>query len=180
MAIRAFQCFRAGTHVALDGRAIDFSTAELGRAALAYDPRANPAALVLGHPDKAAPEYGKVLGLVSHGDALIALADVDENLIHAVRAGRYKNVSASFHMPGNGSNPVPAAHYLRHIGFLGAVPPAVKGMQPLAFAECAQPSAHLAHSPGRLDLYRVARDLQHIRPGLSISDAAIRVERALK
>ncbi|HCW1111826.1 TPA: peptidase, partial [Pseudomonas aeruginosa] len=49
----------------------------------------------------------------------------------------YKKRSASVYLPDSPGNPVPGKHYLRHIGFLGAVPPAIKGIPdaPLNFAE---------------------------------------------
>ncbi|MFV2030801.1 2-oxoacid:acceptor oxidoreductase, partial [Neisseria sp. S1] len=52
-----------------------------------------------------------------------------------VKAGRYKKVSASFYPPGSPSNPVPGKWYVRHVGFLGAHPPAVKGLAPINFAD---------------------------------------------
>ncbi|MDF5977844.1 hypothetical protein P4114_06085 [Pseudomonas aeruginosa] len=48
----------------------------------------------------------------------------------------YKKRSASVYLPDSPGNPVPGKHYLRHIGFLGAVPPAIKGIpDALNFAE---------------------------------------------
>ena len=37
--------------------------------------------------------------------------------------------------PNSTNNPVPGVYYLRHVGFLGAQPPAVKGLKDVAFAE---------------------------------------------
>jgi hypothetical protein len=56
-------------------------------------------------------------------------------LIDLVRSGNYKKISASFFSPYHGDNPAPGIWCLRHVGFLGAVPPAVKGMEALAFSE---------------------------------------------
>ena len=52
-----------------------------------------------------------------------------------VAAGRFKKRSASFYTPDSPNNPKPGVYYLRHVGFLGAQPPAVKGLKEVAFAE---------------------------------------------
>ncbi len=53
-----------------------------------------------------------------------------------MEAGRYKKVSASFYQPDSPNNPVPTGvFYLRHVGFLGAQPPAIKGLKDIAFNE---------------------------------------------
>ena len=49
-----------------------------------------------------------------------------------VAAGRYKKRSASFYTADHPSNPTPGKPYLRHVGFLGAQPPAVKGLADFA------------------------------------------------
>jgi hypothetical protein len=52
-----------------------------------------------------------------------------------VKAGAYKKVSASFYPKDHPNNPTPGVYALRHVGFLGAQPPAVKGLKPTEFAE---------------------------------------------
>ena len=52
-----------------------------------------------------------------------------------VAAGAFKKISASFYSPSSPQNPVPGVYYLRHVGFLGAQPPAVKGLRNPAFAD---------------------------------------------
>lgn len=178
MAIRAFQCFRAGSHTANDGRVLHFSNADLQHAALVYNPAKRNAPLVLGHPDEESLRYGNVLGLVAHQDKMMALATVDDELIDAVRAGRYKKVSASFLTPRDGANPAPGHYYLRHIGFLGAAAPAIKGMEPLAFAESRAPAAPVGYRSAN-SLYRAALDVRYIAPDLDLVAAARRIERAL-
>lgn len=60
---------------------------------------------------------------------LFAAADkVGPRVCRAVRAGSYGTVSAKFYRPTDANNPVPGVWYLRHIGFLGAHPPGVKGL----------------------------------------------------
>jgi hypothetical protein len=178
MAIRAFQCFRAGVHVATDGRTLSFSEADLKHAALVYSPSRRSASLVLGHPEQESDRYGNVLGLIADQDKLMALADVNDSLIQAVRGGYYKKVSASFLTPRDDANPAQGSYYLRHIGFLGAAAPSVKGMEPLAFAESRMPAAPVGYRTSDA-LYRAALDVQHIAPSLDLVAAARRVERAL-
>ena len=195
MTLRAFQCFEAGTHTDMSGRATTFSLADISAIAAGYSPSRKAAPLVLGHPedDSRASSYGTVRGLVAEGPALFAIADVSNELQQLVRAGRYKNVSSSLHLPGARENPG-IGYYLRHVGFLGAMQPAVKGMQPLAFAvQFDEPNDSLAEhqtaafaaacgvSPEsqQAQIYRVARSLSKAVPALSVTGAAIRVERAL-
>ena len=52
-----------------------------------------------------------------------------------MRDGKYKKISAAFYRPEHASNPSPGAFYLRHVGFLGAQPPIVKGLPTVQFAD---------------------------------------------
>lgn len=129
-----FQIFRSGTHTAGNGLTINCSESDLKRTAAAY--KLKPSApLVLGHPENDKPVYGKVLGLFAQGNILYAQAEVSEGLKKLVKAQRYRYVSASFIPPDASSNPYPGVYFLKHVGFLGAVPPVVKGMTPPEFSE---------------------------------------------
>lgn len=130
------EVFRTGTHVSADGRALSYSARDLEAIATAYDPEVYSAPLVVGHPKTDAPAYGWVKSLRFEDDKLIAEADdVDPDFQDLVKAGRYRNVSASFYLPNHKSNPSPGTQALRHVGFLGAKPPAVKGLKPVQFDE---------------------------------------------
>ncbi len=61
-----------------------------------------------------------------------------DELVNLVRSGHYKKVSASFLLPGHPSNPSKTSLHLKHIGFLGATPPGVKGLEQFEFAEFGQ------------------------------------------
>lgn len=75
-------------------------------------------------------------GLRLEGDVLKAeLHQVDPAFSEMVEKGRYKKISASFYLPNSESNPKKGFLYLRHVGFLGAAPPAVKGLKNPIFAE---------------------------------------------
>lgn len=128
--------FRAGRHTDMSGRALEFTADDLKASAAAYDPAKWAAPLVAGHPTHDAPAYGEVSRLVAAGTDLEAEpVNVDPAFAELVNARRFKSVSASFYLPDSPSNPVPGVYYLRHVGFLGAQPPALKGLRPVQFAD---------------------------------------------
>ncbi len=128
--------FRAGRQTAMSGATLDFSDADLAASAAAYDPAKHEAPIVIGHPRHDAPAYGWVQSLAVNGDGLAATPhQVDINFAELVSAGRYKKISASFYQPDAPNNPVPGVYYLRHVGFLGAQPPAVKGLKQVEFGD---------------------------------------------
>lgn len=186
MTIRAFQCFASGTHTDMHGTSITVTPAKLQTIAIAYNAHKekHPAPLVLGHPESNGPGYGVVRALIAEGAALFAVAEVGFPLLSLVRAGRYKNVSASFHDPGSKNNPVGNEWFLRHVGFLGATPPAVRGMQPVSFScgdDFASYSASVtAPNESRNEqIYRVTRDILRAAPGAKLMDVACRIDRSL-
>lgn len=134
--MKPFDIFKPGTHVAMDGQRIEFTEADLRATADAYDPDLHEAPIVVGHPKTDDPAFGWVGALAVDGGRLRAVPrQVDADFAELVTKGRYKKVSASFYRPDAKSNPVPGVYYLRHVGFLGAQPPAVKGLGPIQFAE---------------------------------------------
>jgi hypothetical protein len=134
--MRGLHIFQAGRHEAMDGRQVTIGEAEVAASAAAYDPAQHEAPVVVGHPRHDAPAYGRVERLASRDGGLYAdLRDVDAGFAETVRAGRYGKVSASFYLPGSRSSPAPGVWALRHVGFLGAAPPAVKGRRPVELGE---------------------------------------------
>lgn len=130
------EIFRAGRHRSMAGVDHEFTTEDLDMAAKTYAPSRHEAPLVIGHPQTNSPAYGWVSRLFRQGSSLYAeVTHASEQLMQWVREGRYKKISASFYQPNAAGNPVPGALYLRHVGFLGATPPAVKGMADPAFSE---------------------------------------------
>ena len=129
------EIFRAGTHTDSHGATLSFSESDLAATARAYDPAVSEAPIVVGHPKADAPAYGWIKSLSAEGGRLFATPDqVDPSFAEMVRAGRYKKLSASLYAPDSPANPSPGAWYLRHVGFLGAQPPAIKGLAPVNFA----------------------------------------------
>lgn len=79
---------------------------------------------VIGHPADDAPAYGWVEGLKKEGRLLLAkFKQVQPDFAQMVKDGLFKKRSAAFYQDGT----------LRHVGFLGAWPPAVKGLANLHF-----------------------------------------------
>lgn len=134
--MQRFQIFKPGRHVSSAGNAIEFSAADVDAAVKAYDPAVHEAPIVVGHPRDNAPAYGWIKALSFSGGAIEAEAtQVDEAFAEMVQKGRFKKRSASFYTPDSPNNPKPGSYYLRHVGFLGAQPPAVKGLKDVNFAD---------------------------------------------
>ena len=134
--MKRLHLFRPGKHTAASGVAFDFTEAQLQATADAYDPAKHEAPIVVGHPRQDGPAYGWVKSLAFSEDGLRAEPhQVDAAFAELVSAGRFKKISASFYSPNAPTNPVPGVFYLRHVGFLGAQPPAVKGLKAAEFAD---------------------------------------------
>ena len=130
------EIFRAGKRPDASGQMIEIKTSDLLQAVNAYDPNLHEAPAVIGHPQHNAPAYAWVKRLTTTGDILKAeLAQVDPNFAEMVEAGRFKKISASFYLADSPQNPKPGFLYLRHVGFLGAMPPAVKGLRNPEFSD---------------------------------------------
>ncbi len=122
---KGVEVFRAGEHADSSGRRHTFAEADLDKIA-AYDPAGHEAPLVIGHPEANAPAYGWVARVYREGGSLKAdFKDVAPEFADLVKAGRFKKRSISLYPDGS----------LRHVGFLGAVPPAIKGLKDVQFAE---------------------------------------------
>ncbi|MCA3427585.1 MAG: peptidase [Roseomonas sp.] len=133
--MKQLHIFRAGIHQPMQGGAIEFREVDLAATAAAYDPALGEAPIVVGHPKLDAPAYGWVRALRAEGGDLVAEPhQVEPAFAEMVQAGRFKKISASFYTPSHPSNPKPGAFYLKHVGFLGAAAPAVKGLRDVAFA----------------------------------------------
>lgn len=123
------EVFASGRHVAASGKEVVFTTGDLERMATQYDPAKHEAPMVIGHPKANAPAWGWVKKLKVVGNKLLALpGQVAPEFAEMVQAGRFKKRSIAVYPDGT----------LRHVGFLGAQPPAVKGLQDIEFAEEAE------------------------------------------
>lgn len=126
--------FKSGSHTAMSGQALEFSESDLQATVAAYDPAKHEAPLVVGHPQHDMPAYGWVAGLQffetgSHPGLHATPKQVNPEFAEMVKQGAFKKISASFYAPNAPGNPVPGVYYLRHVGFLGAHAPAIKGLK---------------------------------------------------
>lgn len=128
--------FKVGRHTDMSGATLEITEADLEKTVAAYLPSRHEAPLVVGHPQHDAPAWGWVAALSLVDGILWATPhQVDAAFAQQVATGRYKKISASFYTPNAPSNPFPGVYYLRHVGFLGAQPPAIKGLPDAMFRE---------------------------------------------
>jgi hypothetical protein len=185
--IRTFECFKAGTHTDMRGVPVTCSREGLRTIAGTFSPLLRPAPLVIGHPSDDLPAKGEMLALFASGDSLLCIADVENELLNAVRAKQFSSVSLSFYLPDHKDNPCPGVLYPKHCGFLGNTKPAVEGMQALAFSDgfaeaCfAQAGFGDESFPDAQDqIYFAAVEFQRATGGCDFSFAAANVERAAR
>ena len=115
---------RAGTWRDMAGREVALDEARFDRIVAAHA-AADPAPVVVGHPETDAPAFAWIDGLRRSGDRLQAkLRDISAPFREAVEAGRYAGRSIALQ-----------GDTLRHLGFLGGRAPAVPGLAPTQFAD---------------------------------------------
>jgi len=157
------EIFRVGSFADMMGDMHTIERKTLTSLAANYDAEANPAPVVIGHPETDAPAYGWVDRLFVENDVLKAtVRDVVPEFADAVKAGRYKRVSISLFLPNSASNPTPGDFHLRHVGFLGAMAPAIPGLKPVKFAGRAGESIALSQNFAA-PLSPEARELAQLR-----------------
>ena len=117
--------FRTGTHTDSAGKTRTWTEAELDAIVGKYNPQDHEAPAVIGHPEHNSPAWGWVEGLKREGSMLLAqFKGLVPEFVEMVRKGLFKKRSISLYPDMT----------LRHVGFLGAMPPAVKGLPDAAFA----------------------------------------------
>lgn len=127
---------KTGKFQPVKGAEVEFSEAMLKEIAESYDPKKHQAPIVIGHPKIDDPAFGWIKGVSFADGFLVAEPDqVDPQFADLVNGGKFKHVSASLYAPGAANNPTPGKWQLRHVGFLGAAPPAVKGLGAVSFAD---------------------------------------------
>lgn len=87
-----------------------------------------------------------------------------------VSAGRFKKRSASFYRPDSTANPVPGVYYLRHVGFLGAQAPAVKGLKDPEFHDNPDDVVEFVDSNIIATMLRNLREFMVEKYGLETAD----------
>lgn len=133
---QAIEIFRAGSQTDNTGNVYTFTSEDVQSIAAGYSTIKHEAPLTLGHPSDNKPAYGWVKSLQATPDGRLMMypAQVDPVFAELVKSGKYKKRSASFYPPKHPANPTPGTWYLRHVAWLGAMPPAVRGMPDAAFS----------------------------------------------
>ncbi|MDP9990890.1 hypothetical protein J2W28_002060 [Variovorax boronicumulans] len=122
------EVFKAGSHIDSKGRRCSFSRDDLDQMIDNHKLGAAPA--VIGHPKVNDPAYAQVESYKRDGDRLFAkFTKIHPAFEKGVETGAYYNRSLSvFKDDTNGWR-------VRHVGWLGAVPPAIDGLEPVEFAD---------------------------------------------
>ncbi|WP_372072433.1 hypothetical protein P7L75_09355 [Tistrella mobilis] len=173
-------------HPASGGPPLTFGPRELDEIASSYDPKLHRAPIVIGHPRTDDPAWGWIAAVRVEGGRLVAVPEaVDPTFADLVRAERYAKVSVRLYPPDAPSNPTPGRWHLRHVGFLGAVPPAVKGLRPIEFgdaADCIDIELSEGAAPIRATgrgLEIVTRTLRRVRDWLTETQGAEAADRII-
>lgn len=109
---------------------ITLTDADIAAIGAAYDPARYQAPVVIGHPETDDPAWGWVLAASAAPDGLWLDVELLPEMAALIEQGRYRAVSVSLWLPDAPGNPSPGVWSLKHLGYLGAVPPAVKGLAP--------------------------------------------------
>ena len=129
------EIFRTGTHTDSAGNEFDIDAAFIERVIANFKPEIHEPPAVIGHPKTNAPAYGWVCGLRRNNDLLEALfCNNEATFEEMVQSGRFKKRSPAFYMDAE-TAPGGLVPQLQHVGFLGAKPPAVKGLRDIEFNE---------------------------------------------
>lgn len=119
-----FDVFRCGTNRDSTGALCTVTRDDIDKAINKYE--ANSAPIVVGHPKTNAPAFGWIESFRRVGDLVQArCSKVVPEFVEAVKRGLYKNRSIAFN--GDGT--------FRHVGFLGAAAPAIKGLEEIQFSD---------------------------------------------
>ena len=121
-----FEILKTGKFTSSNGVEKEFNLSDLEKIAADYNPSVSEAPIVIGHPKTNDPAYGWIDSLKVSGDRLIASAkQIVPEFIESLKNGLFKKRSVSLTPDG----------YLRHVGFLGAELPAVKGLADISFSD---------------------------------------------
>jgi hypothetical protein len=150
------EVFQAGKHTDSAGNARTWSREDLDQI-IANHNAEQPAPLVIGHPKTDSPAWGWTESLKRVGGKLLAkFNQVPEQLVNAVREGRYRNRSVKLAHGDGGWK-------LIHVGLLGAAPPAVDGLAPIAFEAEPQGVTYQFDALDAAGLNLIARGMQKLR-----------------
>ena len=126
-----FSIFRAGRWTSSDGRTRSFDRSDLDQVVETYDPE-HPSPCVITHQEAYSPfAFGWIEKIRRRGDVLegrCAADTLEPQFSNLVESGRLRNRSIRL-------TPNPEGKWrLGHVAFLGAEPPSVEGLSPIAFS----------------------------------------------
>lgn len=168
------EVFKAGTHTDSTGKQQTFTQADLDQMVVNHELGAAPA--VLGHPKNDAPAYAWVGEYKRDGDTLFAkFKDINPAFENGVKTGAYRNRSVSVYPDKK------CGWRVRHVGWLGAVPPAIDGLAACSFSaadddcfEFAAPGYSLVWGlESAAKLLRRLRDRMIEKDGLEAADTTL-------
>ena len=172
--MKPIHIFKAGKHTASAGQVIEFTAADMQGLVESYDPALHEAPIVAGHPKDNGPAFGWVGGMSLNGGNVYATPEqLNADFAEQVQAGAYKKVSASLYTPDHPNNPKPGSYYLRHVGFLGAQPPAIKGLEPLGFSDGDGEIVEFSADYEVASVFRRLREFMIEKFGIEDADKAI-------
>ncbi len=120
------EIFRAGTQTDSAGNTKEWSEADLETIRSSYDAKKHEAPVTIGHPKDNAPAWGWVKSVTREGAHLFAeIGDLHDDFVEMLKKKLFKKRSISLYPDLS----------LRHIAFLGAQPPAVKGLADFSFSD---------------------------------------------
>ncbi|WP_419787223.1 hypothetical protein [Pseudodesulfovibrio sp.] len=126
MSSKWINIFRTGTHTDSSGRKRTWTDADLEKIVSNFGERTEDPPIVFGHPKDSDPAQGWLMAVRKSGEFLQAqFARLSDKAKQGVKNKAYKYVSLSL---------TPALK-IRHLGLLGAVPPAVKELGEVEFQE---------------------------------------------
>lgn len=166
------ELFRAGHQTDSNGRGREWTEAEIDQ--IVQNHSASTAApIVIGHPKTDAPAYGWAQALKREGKKLLGrFTQVEPTFANMVKEGRYRRRSIAI-----GEDPE-KGFYLRHVGWLGAAAPAVKGLADVQFSsgdtalhEFSYDQAQHLNALARL--FRGVREALLVGFGLEAADKAL-------
>lgn len=125
-----YEIFKSGIQTDNNGESREWTNGDLDTMVALYNEQEpdekHTAPIILGHVESNTPAFGWVDKLKRVGNTLMAtFKDVEPQFQELVNAGRYKTVSAAFYEDLK----------LRHLAFLGANVPAVKGLEAIQFTQ---------------------------------------------
>lgn len=131
MNLKPLQVFKPGSYIPMGWKKpLDVSEADLRQAAAVYDPALHRAPIVIGHPKLTDPAYGHMASFAFVDGFFEGVPEnVDAEFADLVNGEAFPSLSVGWYLPNHPRNPVPGSFYPREVSFLGAVPPAVRGLR---------------------------------------------------